>query len=68
MIRLHELVAGVCKHCHAINPGPDSTCIPREGEVAAADAGQRVAAVNDFDSIAGRVAELATERQKEINR
>lgn len=67
MIRAHEIAAGACKHCQAVNPGPDSTCIWRAGDPVAPDTGRRVMAADDYDTISARVRELATAREAAWN-
>lgn len=71
MIREHEIPEGsnVCRHCHAKNPGPQSTCIVRDGaasEKPRPEPSRRVIACED-DSIAGRIAELRKEQEAAWN-
>lgn len=64
MIQAHQIMIGVCIHCEAVNPSSDATCVLREGIVVLD--GPRIAAVNDFDFISARIAEL--KRQKDISK
>lgn len=72
MIREHYVPrdAKCCIHCGAILPGPESTCVPREGtpsEGMRPEPARRVLACDD-PSIAERIAELEKERQDGWNR
>lgn len=68
MIRQHEVLAGACKHCGAVNVGPDLTCILREGNAPARDTGPRTRAADDYDTISARMAELAAEKAAAMNK
>lgn len=59
MIREHEVAGGACKHCGAVNPGPDSTCVQRAGDSRiATQKGRRIPAIEDFDFINVKMKEL----------
>lgn len=59
-VREHDFAGGKgCRHCGTTGPG--STCIEREVDVVA-DTGPRVMAVDDFDTIGKRLAELRAQK------
>ena len=62
LIRVHELVNDVCKHCGGTKPGPESTCIPRMWD-GAPEPERRVPSVESYDFIGARLAELEAERK-----
>jgi hypothetical protein len=71
MIREHEVPEGSdrCKHCGLLKPGPDSTCIVRDGAASEAprpEPARRVMACED-DSIAERIAELRKQQEAAWN-
>jgi hypothetical protein len=70
LIREHEVSAGEtrCKHCGAIKPGPESTCIPRHCDPPARDSGRREPACDDADVIFERIGELRREMDEALNR
>lgn len=68
MIREHEVPVGqdFCKHCGARRPGPESTCIVRDGVAAeqpCPEPARRVPACDDADAIQRRIAELRKEQE-----
>lgn len=70
MIRQHEVVDTRCKHCGAVNPTELETCIMRSGPASAMvmpEPARREYAIEDFDAIGARLAELRRERETAMN-
>lgn len=65
MIRQHEVIDGRCKHCNAVNPTALETCVMRDGTAStllAPEPARREFAIEAFDVIGARLAELRRER------
>lgn len=69
MLREHDVRDNRCVRCGALKPGEHSTCVPRRAEVSVLrpEPARREYAIDDTETISGRIAELRAESEAAAN-